>query len=199
MATDAMAMPADAEYPVRFGVEYPEDLSRLLIFVKWLLVIPHLLIVTALSYVNAAIAFIALFAILFTKKYPRGLFDFYVGAQRWTINASVYGFLLMRDEYPPFSMDEGKYPVNYQVDYPEELGRFSPLYQWLLALPHMIVLTFLIIAEVFVVIGAWFAILITGKYPRSWFEFIEGVTRWTYRVTNYIYFLRNEYPPFSLK
>jgi hypothetical protein len=199
MTTDAMAVPADAEYPMEFQVEYPENLSRLLIFVKWILVIPQLLIVTVLGYVNAAIAFIALFAVLFTKKYPRGLFDFYVGAQRWTVNTTVYGFLLMRDEYPPFSMDSGNYPVAYDVPYPEELGRFSPLYQWLLAFPHMIVLTVLIIAELFAIFFAWFAILFTGKYPRGLWDFVEGTTRWTYRVTNYIYFLRNEYPPFSLK
>jgi hypothetical protein len=186
-------------YPIRLDVEYPEKLSRLLVLVKWILVFPHLVIVWALGYAAAAIAVIALFAILFTKKYPRGLFDFYVGVQRWTINAAVYGIFDMRDEYPPFSWEPGQYPVRYEVDYPEELGRFSPLYQWILAIPHVIALTFLYIIWFFVWIIAFFAILFTGKYPRGMFNFTEGVLRWTYRVTGYAYFLRNEYPPFSLK
>jgi Domain of unknown function (DUF4389) len=201
MSMDTMATQTPTPgYPVRLDVEYPEKLSRLLIFVKWLLVIPHILIVWALFYAAAAIAVIAFFAVLFTKKYPVGLFDFFVGVQRWTINAYVYGILDMRDEYPPFSWDQGAYPpVRYEVDYPEELRRFSPLYQWILAIPHYFVLFALFVIWAFVWIIAWFAILFTAKYPRGLFDFTEGVFRWTYRVNNYAYFLRNEYPPFTLK
>jgi hypothetical protein len=185
-------------YPVTFDVEYPEGLSRLLLFVKWLLVIPHLIILWALSYVASAISLIAFFAILFTKRYPRGLFDIYVGVRRWNLNAYAYGLEYMRDEYPPFSWDSGKYPVSFEVEYPEELSRFAPLYKWLLAIPHYIVLIFLVVAMVFVVIAAWFAILFTGKFPQSWFRFVEGVLRWAERVNAYVYLLRDEYPPFSL-
>ena len=98
--TTAAAAPA---YPLRYDVEYPEELSRWLIFVKWLLVIPNLIIVWALGYAVSAVTFIAFFAILFTKRYPRGLFDFVVGVHRWTNRVNAYANLL-RDEYPPFSL-----------------------------------------------------------------------------------------------
>src|SRR3989304_8752615 len=131
-------------YPLRFDIEYPENLSRWLIFVKWLLAIPHFLILYALMGVANVILFIAFFAILFTRRFPRGLFDFVVNIYRWNANVSAYVGLL-RDEYPPFSWEAGKYPVTYEVDYPEQLNRWLPLIKWLLAIPHYIVLALLFI------------------------------------------------------
>ena len=96
---------APPSYPVLFDVEYPERLSRWMIFVKWLLAIPHFIIVYLLLIVAGVLQFIAFFAILFTKKWPRGLFDFTVQIYRWTANVYAYGVLLLRDEYPPFSLD----------------------------------------------------------------------------------------------
>ena len=185
-------------YPLRYDVEYPENLSRWLIFVKWLLAIPHFLILYALMGVANVIIFIAFFAILFTRRFPRGLFDFVVNIYRWNANVSAYVGLL-RDEYPPFSWEAGKYPVTYEVDYPEQLNRWLPLVKWLLALPHYIVLMLLLIVAVLLWIVAWFAILFTGRFPQGIFNFIVGVTRWTYRVNAYVYLLRDDYPPFSLK
>src|SRR6266566_3970355 len=107
--------PAGDSYPVRFDVEYPERLSRWMIFVKWLLAIPHFIIVYLLQIVNSVINFIAFFAVLFTKKWPRGMFDFSVQIHRWTLNVATYAFTLMRDEYPPFGGEEGEYPLSFQV------------------------------------------------------------------------------------
>jgi len=90
-------------YPLRYDVEYPEELSRWLIFVKWLLAIPHFIILYLLGIASGVVGFIAFFAILFTKRFPRGLFDFTVGIHRWTYRVSVYTNL-QRDEYPPFSL-----------------------------------------------------------------------------------------------
>ncbi len=101
--TTAAAAPG---YPLRYDVEYPEELSRWLIFVKWLLVIPHVVILYALSIAAGVIGFIAFFAILFTKRYPRGLFDFVVNVNRWGANVMAYE-MLFRDEYPPFSWEPG--------------------------------------------------------------------------------------------
>lgn len=198
MAVEAAPQEAGSDYPLRFDVEYPESLSRLLIFVKWLLAIPHLLILSALGAVARVLTIIALGAILFTKRFPPGLFDMVVNIQRWSANASAY-IGLLRDEYPPFSWDPGQYPVQYEVDYPDELNRWLPLIKWLLVIPHVIVLMFVYIAALVVWIIAWFAILITGKFPRGMFDFVVGVTRWTYRVNAYTYLQRDEYPPFSLK
>jgi hypothetical protein len=185
-------------YPLRYDVEYPEELSRWLIFVKWLLVIPHWIILSALSIAAFVMSFIAFFAILFTKRYPRGLFDFMVNVGRW--NANVYAYAgLLRDEYPPFSWEPGQYAVTYEVDYPEKLNRWLPLVKWLLAIPHQIVLLFLLVAAYVVSIIAWFAILFTKRFPRGLFDFIVGVNRWNSRLNAYTNLLRDEYPPFSLR
>ena len=186
-------------YPVRYDVEYPEELSRWLIFVKLLLAIPHFIILWALGIAAFVMGFIAFFAILFTGRYPRGLFDFVVGVNRWSANVDAYTALL-RDEYPPFSLEPGQYAVTYEVDYPEKLNRWLPLVKWwLLAIPHYIVLFALGIAALVVYIIAWFAILFTKRYPRGLFDFIVGYRRWDYRVNAYTGLLRDEYPPFSLK
>jgi hypothetical protein len=184
-------------YPLRYGVEYQEELSRWLIFVKWLLAIPHFIILWALAIAANVIGFIAFFAILFTKRYPRGLFDFVVNVNRWNANVGAYAGLF-RDEYPPFSWEPGQYAVTYEVDYPQELNRWLPLIKWLLAFPHYIVLLFLGIAASVAWVIAWFAILFTKRFPRGLFDFTVGVTRWQYRVSAYTGLLRDEYPPFSL-
>ena len=187
-------------YPVRYDVSYPETLSRWKIFVKWLLAIPHFLIVYLLQIVGAVMVFIAFFAILFTKKWPRGMFDFAVQIQRWTANAFVYALTLQRDEYPPFSGDAGEYAVQLEIDYDEDLSRWMIFVKWLLVIPHLIVLVFLLVAAYVVIFVAFFAILFTGGYPRGMFDFVNGVSRWTLRVNAYAQWLMTDrYPPFSLK
>jgi hypothetical protein len=185
-------------YPLRVDVEYPESLSRWLIFVKWLLAIPHLIVLYLLGLIAELFLLIAFFSILFTKRFPRGLFDFIVNVYRWNANVLAYAGLL-RDDYPPFSWDAGKYPVTFEVDYPEEMGRFLPLIKWFLAIPHIIALMFVFIIATLFWFIAFFAILFTGKFPRGMFDFIVGAIRWNYRVNAYAYLLRDEYPPFSLK
>jgi hypothetical protein len=188
------------DYPLRFDVEYPERLSRWKIFVKWILAIPHLIIVYLLQAVASVLVFIAFFAILFTKKWPRGLFDFTVQIQRWTANTFAYSILLFRDEYPPFSGEAGEYPVTLEIDYDDNLSRWMIFVKWLLAIPHLIVLVFLEIAAFVVVIIAFFAILFTGRYPRGMFDFVVGTVRWYWRVNGYALLLMTDrYPPFSLK
>jgi hypothetical protein len=141
---------------------------------------------------------IAFFAILFTTRYPKELFDFVVNVYRWQANLYAY-FGLMRDEYPPFSWERGQYPVTLEIDYPEQLNRWLPLVKWLIAIPHYIALVVLLIAAAVVWIIAFFAILFTGQFPRGMFDFNVGVFRWYNRYNAYVYFQRDEYPPFSLK
>ncbi len=185
-------------YPLRFEVEYAEECSRWLIFVKWLLALPHFLILYALSIVASVVTLLAFFAVLFTKRYPRGLFDLVVNVNRWNANVTAY-VGLFRDEYPPFSWEPNQYAVTYEVDYPEVLNRWLPLIKWLLAIPHVIVLYFLYIGAFVAWVIAWFAILFTKRFPRGLFNFIVGVLRWNYRVNAYTNLLRDEYPPFSLR
>jgi hypothetical protein len=195
MTTDT-APQARGTYPVRLEMAYPESLSRLT-FVKWILAIPHYLILYAFNLVFEVISLIALFAILFTKSYPKGLFDFAVNTVRWRMNVSAY-VEFIRDEYPPFSFDTGVYPVTFEVDYPAELSRFAPLYKWILAIPHFIVVAVLSFVSFFTVIIAGFAVLFTGKYPEGLYKFNVGVQRWSQRATLYALFMTDEYPPFSL-
>jgi hypothetical protein len=189
---------AGQAYPLVFDVEYPERLSRLLIFVKWLLALPHWIILYGLGVLVGAITFVAWFAILFTGRYPRELFDLVVKSGRWQANVAAY-VGLMRDEYPPFSWEEGRYPVRFQVEYPERLSRLLIFVKWLLALPHYIVLFLLGLVAYLAWIVAWWAILITGRFPRALFDFLVGLGRWNWRVQAYTNLLRDEYPPFSLR
>jgi hypothetical protein len=166
--------------------------------VKWLLVIPHLVILYFLQLAFGVVTFIAFFAILFTTRYPEGLFKFAVGVRRWSFNISAYIFLL-RDEYPPFSFDAGQYPAVYDVNYPQQLNRFLPLVKWLLVIPHAIIVAFLGLAAVLVTFVAFFAILFTGKYPQGMFDFVVGTLRWNERMNAYTYLFTDAYPPFSMK
>ncbi len=191
------AAPAQS-YPVTFDVEYPEELSRWLIFVKWILAIPHFIVLYGLGLVAMALTFIAWFAILFTKRYPRELFDFVVNINRWSANVTAY-FSLLRDEYPPFSWDAGLYPLTYDVEYPEELSRWLIFVKWILVIPHIIVMLFLFIGVFIAQTIAFFAILFTKRFPESLFTFLVGVNRWSVRVNAYMNLMRDEYPPFSLE
>jgi hypothetical protein len=194
--TGAAYTPAPGSYPVQFEVEYPEKLSRLLIFVKFILAIPQFLVVYALSSVITVVTFISFFAILFTGRYPRGLFNLVVGFTRWSANVTAYTSFF-RDEYPPFSMDAGLYPVTYDVAYPERLNRWLIFFKWLLVIPNQMVVGLLGIVSLFLTFISWWAILFTGRFPRGFFDFNVGVLRWSYRATAYANLLRDEYPPYS--
>lgn len=185
-------------YPVTFEVDYPERLSRWLIFVKWLLAIPHFIVLYFLQLVAGVVTFLAFFAILFTGNFPRGLFDFNVNVYRWQANLSAY-VGLMRDEYPPFSGEPGRYPVTFDVAYPERLSRLLIFVKWLLVLPNLLVLVLLALVAAVLYLIVFFAILFTGTFPRGMFDFIVWVNRWSYRANAYSSWLMTDrYPPFSL-
>jgi Domain of unknown function (DUF4389) len=199
-------------YPVTFSVDDPErDLNRLTTFFRIFTVIPIFIIVLLLgnssiqstgstwsASTGAVIVLPTVLMILFRKKYPRWWFDWNLELSRFLNRVYVY-LTLMDDTYP--STDEQQ-SVHLDYVYPDvenDLGRGMPLVKWLLAIPHYIVLFFLIIGAFFAVIGAWFAILFTGRYPRGIFNYVEGVYRWENRVTGYAFTLvTDRYPPFSL-
>ncbi|MEA2511208.1 MAG: hypothetical protein QOJ59_695 [Thermomicrobiales bacterium] len=180
---------------LHYEVAYPERLSRLLIFVKWLLIIPHLFVIAILGFALYVTTFFAWFAILIVGRYPRGLWDFAMMTLRWQARLNAYIYL-QRDEYPPFG--DGDYPVTFEMAYPERMSRLLIFVKWLLIIPHAIVLYILGVALYVVWLIAWFAILITGRYPQGMFDFVTGVSRWAYRVTAYVLMLTDAYPPFTL-
>jgi hypothetical protein len=191
----AVTPPAGAN-PVQLDVAYPETLSRLLIFVKWLLAIPQLIIASVFDNVVQLLTIVAWFAILFTGRYPESMFNFAVGARRWSHNVTAY-VMLLRDEYPPFSLESGQYALAFDVAYPGKLNRLLIFVKWLLVIPNAIVFLFFALAALVTSIVAWFAILFTGRYPRGLFNFAVGVLRWSARINAYVDLMTDRYPPFS--
>lgn len=179
-----------------FDVAYPQRLSRLLIFVKWLLLLPHLLVLWVLQIVVSIVSFIAFFAILITGRYPKELWDISLSILRWHVRVSVYA-ALMRDEYPPFG--DQSYPIRLEMVYPTRLSRWKIFVKWLLIIPHTVALWVLGILSGLATVIAWFAILITGEYPRTLFDFNVGVLRWSTRVSIYVLLMSDVYPPFMLE
>jgi len=181
-------------YPVQFSVDYPDrSLNRLSTAFRIIVVIPIAILLSTLS---AGVLFFApLLMILFGRKYPRWWFDWNLELQRFTNRVGIY-LSLMDDRYPATDDHQS---VHLDYSYPEHLNRWLPLVKWFLAIPHYIVLFFLDYASFYVVIVAWFAILVTGRYPRGMFGFVEGVIRWNVRVTAYtLTLVTDRYPPFRL-
>lgn len=188
---------ADA-YPIRLEIPYPERLNRFLPLVKWLLAIPHLIILAIAQYVWYLTVPITILIILFTRGYPDWLFTFHSGMRRWNVNTYSYVFLL-RDEYPPFSWETGQYPAKFEVDRPRDLNRFLPLVKWILAIPHFILVALAGIVAIVLWLMMIFVILITGRYPKGVYDFVTGYLRWTERAYGYaIFMFTDKYPPFSL-
>ncbi|MCU1346486.1 MAG: conserved hypothetical rane protein [Acidimicrobiia bacterium] len=202
-----------ANYPVTFDVDRPsEPRNRVTIGFRFVLIIPIAIVLAAVSGGISASARSSyavagsgglLFAgpllmILFRQKYPRWWFDWNVALWRFGNRVAAYA-LLLRDEYPATDDDQA---VHLEVPYPDaknELNRWLPLVKWFLAIPHILVLVFLNIGAVFAVIAAWFALLITGRYPEGLRAFVIGVVRWNNRVIGYaLTLVTDQYPPFRL-
>lgn len=209
--------------PLSLTGELDPRLSRWLWLVKMILAIPHFVVLAVLWAAFVVVTVIAWFAILFTGRYPRTLFDFNVGVMRWNWRVGFYVHATLgSDRYPPFSLSHGDYPADLDVAYPEHLSRGLVFVKWLLAVPHVIVVA-LFAADIMLypvpaanqlaggmqlaggysvlnllVVIAGFVLLITGKYPVSLFDFLMGINRWIYRLLTYVALMGDEYPPFRL-
>jgi hypothetical protein len=195
---EAASAPADssAGYPVQLDVEYQDPLNRFLPLVKWLLLIPHY-IALFLLYLAAWFALIAaFFMVLFTRRYPPGLFGFFLGVMRWTLRVNAYHYL-MSDKYPPFTLeaDPGD-AATLAIDYPAEgVDRWRPLFAWILAVPYLFVATIIAYLAAVLVFVAFFAILFTRHFPRGMFDIVVVAQRWTFRGYAYAIFMTTKYPP----
>jgi hypothetical protein len=218
VASETVPAPAVAEgtYPARLDGHLDPGLSRWLWLVKWVLVIPHVVVLSFLWLAVTMLTVVAGFSILFTGRYPRSIFDFNLGVMRWTWRVSFYAISAFgTDRYPPFSLrPEPDYPASFTVDYPEQLSRSLVLVKWwLLALPHYLVVALFVggwgvgwmggwrmaggtgVIAVLVLIAA-VVLAVRGRYPESIFDFVMGMNRWCYRVLAYAALMRDEYPPF---
>ena len=206
-----MATDTTAAYPVSVEGEIDPDLGRWLWLIKWLLIIPHLVVLFFLWIAYLLLTIFVFFVILFTGKYPRGIFDFNVGVLRWTWRVAFYSYnALATDRYPPFSLSTRDYPANLEVEYPEQLSRGLVLIKWwLLAIPHYLVVgvfqggtlppwggvTLTSLLATFGAVG----LLFNRRYPADIFQLVMGFNRWTLRVAAYASLMTDEYPPFRLE
>jgi hypothetical protein len=217
----------DPNHPVLVRGRLEEPLSRWLWLVKWFLLIPHYVVLAALWVAFFVVTVVAFFAILFTGRYPHGLFGFNLGVLRWSWRVSYYGYsALGTDKYPPFTLAERPdYPATLDIAYPERMSRGLVLVKWwLLALPHYLVLAFLVggagwtyhtvgggqstwtsgstvasgglIGLLVCVAGV--ALLFALPYPRGLYDLVMGLDRWVLRVTAYAALMTDVYPPFRL-
>lgn len=185
---------------------------------KWILVVPHVIVLSFLWLAVIPLTLVAGISILVTGRYPRSIFDFTLGVVRWTWRVAFYSYsALATDRYPRFSLDrDDRYPASFDVEYPERLSRGLVLVKWLLAVPHFIIVGIFVGGGVgfagriasnwsyasgggvigLLVVVAGFVLLFTGRYPEAIFDFVMGLNRWCYRVLAYVLLLRDEYPPF---
>ncbi|MFJ5996563.1 DUF4389 domain-containing protein [Streptomyces sp. NPDC092370] len=202
-----------AASPVRLEASVDPGLSRWMWLVKWLLALPHYIVLMFLWIAFVVVTVIAFFAILFSARYPRALFDFNVGVLRWNWRVGYYAHTALgTDRYPPFTLAEVPgYPARFDVVYPERLSRGLVLVKWwLLAIPQYIVVALFTGGGwgsrdgwrggliPFLSLVAVVVLLFTARYPRHLFDFLIGLARWAARVTAYAALLTDQYPPFRL-
>ena len=215
----APSVPANGgQYAARLQVDYPEKLDRFTTFFRLIWVIPiavvlgmitasgNQTIVTAAGEqiagagggLLAGLAIATALMIAIRVRYPRWWFDFARELTRFGARVGAY-IALLTDRYPSTVEEQS---VHLEIDYPEvdrDLNRCLPLVKWFLAIPHYVVLFFLMVGAVIAIVIAWFAILITGRYPQPLFNYVVGVARWSLRVSAYAFLLvTDRYPPFSL-
>ena len=203
------ALTSSAPYAARLTVDYPERLDRFTTFFRLVWIVPIAFILSLVSVTGdgarsggavlgglwVAIALMIAVRVL----YPRWWFDFARELTRFSARVGAY-FALLTDRFPS-TVDEQS--VHLEIDYPDvkrDLNRWLPLVKWILAIPHYVVLVFLFIGAAMAIVIAWFAILITGRYPKPLFDYVVGVCRWSLRVSAYAFLLvTDRYPPFSLR
>jgi hypothetical protein len=204
-----------AAHPLSIEARRDEEPGRWLWTVKWLLVVPHVVVLAVLWTVVAVLTVVAGAAVLVTGRYPRRVFDFNVGVLRWTWRVGHYGYLTLgTDRYPPFTLRATDHPASLDVAYPARLSRPLVLVKWLLAVPHLLIAEILLGAvsrfgpaspPVFttgllgvLVLVAGVCLTVRRRYPAGLFDLVVGLNRWVFRFLVYVTLMTDVYPPFQL-
>lgn len=196
-------MTISAPYPATLEFTGDYRIARWRPLAQWLLAIPQLMIANALTTLRNVLTLISFFAVLFTKEIPRPIFDAIAMTYRYEWRAISYA-LFLHEDYPPFDFaaaaeDDRLEPhTRLSISYPQDLGRWKPLYKWLLAVPHYFVMVALAVAGVFACLVGFFAVLFTGAYPHGIRNFLVAMYRYGLRVQAYAGLLTDQYPPFRL-
>jgi hypothetical protein len=184
-------------YPVHVRIEYRERRSRLSTALRFILVLPHLVVAFALGVAATLAAAMAWFAILATGRYPAAVFRFVAGSLRYSIRVGCY-WMLATDRFPGFALSGARDdPVQLDVDEPARLSRLTTLLRLPLAIPALIVLYFLGLFGAMLSFAAWWTILVIGRLPSGMFEVMELAHRYQARVTAYLWLLTDVYPWFQ--
>jgi hypothetical protein len=215
--TDPLRLPS-----VRVTAQRDPDAGRALWLVKWLLLVPHIIVLALLGVAFAVLTLAALVAIVVTGRYPRSIFEFNVGVLRWAWRVGYYGYAANgTDRYPPFTLeDRPDYPARLEIDHPPQLSRGLALVKWwLLAIPHYLLLVVFLGANTatptgqpgtfgsfvlqaglisLLVLIAAVGLLFTGRYPQGIYDAVVGLNRWVLRVVAYVTLMTDVYPPFRL-
>ena len=193
----------NTNYPLVVEGSLDESLSRWRWLVKWLLALPHLFLLVFLWIGFVVATFVAFWALLFTGRYPRGLFDYNLRVLRWTWRVGFYATSAIgTDRYPPFhGREDADYPARLELPYPEQHRRGLPLIGWWLAgIPQFMIASIIGLQSLLgvLVLVAGVLLLFSGRYPRDLFALVLGCNRYALRVTAYAAFMTPEYPPFRL-
>jgi hypothetical protein len=197
-----IALASDPSYPVTAGLNYGREIARWRVIGNYIMVIPHLIVLYVLSIIAAVLVVIGWFAILFTGRFPQGMADFVAGVHRYQWRVQSFA-LFLREPYPSFNLpsgfaDPGDDPAWVQIAPPDRYSRLAVFFRFLLVIPQLFFGIVLIIAQYFCMVVAWFAVLITGRWPEGLRNFVVRVMFWGVRVNAWYALLADPYPPFSI-
>ena len=188
-----------SSYPVELVGEYDERVNRVLWLIKWLLLIPHIVVLSLLQLPTIFTVPLAWVIVIIIGRNPEFLWTYHSGLLRWSWRVNYYSYGVGNtDRYPPFSFgSKDDYPADLLIEYPETSSRLTTLFRWLLIIPHWVIVSFLGMITGLLVLVALVLVLITGRYSESLFDIIMRLNLWQYRVSAYSTLLVDEYPPFS--
>jgi len=185
-------------YPIGYEVDYVEQRSRATTFFRLLMAIPAMIVAFVYQFGMVVVYVIAWFALLFTGRWPAGMYNFMAGALRAMTRFQGY-VMLLTDTYPPFDLGEHpEYPVRLTVGPPKEsYSRVKVFFRGLLSIPVMLISYALQIVAGIGWTLAWFVIVVTGKQPEGLQKMINLGVAYSARATAYYFLVTEDWPPFS--
>ena len=192
-------MAASVAYPVELVGEYQEQVNRFLWLIKWILLIPHFIVLWFFSIPAILTTPLAWLSVIIMGRYPSFLWAYHAGLLRWSWRINYYSYQAGNtDQYPPFAFQSREeYPADLIIEYPENSSRLTGLFRWILIIPHWIITAILSEIVNILVLFALVFLLFTGRYSQDLFNIIMGLNRWIYRANAYGWLLVDAYPPFS--